>query len=100
MKLILFKIFFAIILIVAVTSLTTLSYAGKENSHDNTLEYLEKVEGLILGIVPEGQKEQVKKLFDQLREFLKKELEAQEEEGVTKETSWEKGAKLNTIRIQ
>ena len=64
------KSIFSIFIIFIMFFSTTLSFADEEKVPHRALEYIEKVEKLILEVVPEGQKEQVEKLFDELRKFL------------------------------
>ena len=67
---------------------TTLSFAEEDKVKNRALGYIEKLEELIIEVVPEGQKEQVENLFDELRDFLEKELDLDEESDPLKETMW------------
>jgi ABC-type phosphate/phosphonate transport system substrate-binding protein len=88
MKLRLSKPIFSIFIIFVIFFSTTLSFANEDKIQNKALGYIEKLEELILEIVPEGQKEQVEKLFDELRDFLEKELDLDKESGSVKETMW------------
>ncbi len=88
MKPLLSKIFFLIVLVIIFIFSTTLSFAEENKIQNRALGYIEKLEELILEIVPEGQKEQVEKLFDELRDYLEKELDLDEESDPLKETMW------------
>lgn len=88
MKLLLSKIFFLIVLVIMFIFSTTLSFAEENTVKNRALGYIEKLEELIIEVVPEGQKEQVENLFDELRDFLEKELDLDEESDPLKETMW------------
>lgn len=88
------KIFFLIILVIIFIFSTTLSFAEEDEVKNRVLGYIEKLEELIIKVVPEGQKEQVENLFDELRDFLEKELDLDEESDTFKETMWLKKINL------
>lgn len=88
------KIFFLIILVIIFFFSTTLSFAEEDEVKNRVLGYIEKLEELIIKVVPEGQKEQVENLFDELRDFLEKELDLDEESDTFKETMWLKKINL------
>ncbi len=88
MKLLLSKIFFLIVLVIIFIFSTTLSFAEEDKVKNRALGYIEKLEELIIEVVPEGQKEQVENLFDELRDFLEKELDLDEKSDPLKETMW------------
>ncbi len=88
MKQLLSKIFFLIVLVIIFTFSTTLSFSEEDKVKNRALGYIEKLEELIIEVVPEGQKEQVENLFDELRDFLEKELDLDKEPDTFKETKW------------
>ncbi len=86
MKRLLSKTFPLIALVIIVAFSTTLSFAEEDKVRNRALGYIEKLEELIIEVVPEGQKEQVEDLFDELRDFLEKELDLDEDSDPLKET--------------
>ncbi len=94
MKLLLSKISFLIVLAIIFIFSTTLSFAEEDKVKNRALGYIEKLEELIIEVVPEGQKEQVEDLFDELRDFLEKELDLDEESDLLKETMRLRGTNL------
>jgi hypothetical protein len=94
MKRLLSKTFPLIALVIIFAFSTTLSFAEEDKVRNRALDYIEKLEELIIDVVPEGQKEQVEGLFDELRDFLEKELDLDEESDPLKETMRLRGTDL------
>jgi uncharacterized protein YfaA (DUF2138 family) len=88
MKQLLSIIFFLIVLAIMFNFSPTLSFAEEDKVKNKALDYIEKLEELIIDVVPEDQKEQIENLFDELRDFLEKKLDSEEESEPLKETMW------------